>query len=363
MAHNIAQINGKYAFFGTQAAWHRLGQVVDGAQTWEQAMNLAQLNWTVEKTQLVSPYTGEPISAYGTFRSDTKQLLGVVGEGYSVIENRFAFDFVDTILSAENGAHYEAAGALGNGEKIWCLAKINGETDITGTGDVHKWYLLFCTSHDGSLATTVKVTNVRVVCQNTMTQALNMQSTTARIRHTKNANEKLTLAKSLLANAVHSVHDVEEKLRELSKRVVSKESFSNVMKKLFGDFEESTRAKNKVLEVAGLYDFNDGNQFPEIRGTAYNLLNAVTEYTDHKSGIRRTESRQGSTDEAIRAENALFGTGADMKEKAVEVIYELTAGDKRREVIYHSVSQPVTNEPPVAPSFLDEVISNTVLPQ
>lgn len=221
MAHNLAVINGKHAFFGTQPAWHKLGQVVDQAQTWEEAMRLAQLDWDVEKTPLLSPHDQTVLKgAFGIFRSDNHQFLGVVGDQYTPIQNRYAFDFVDAILAAESTAHYVSAGALGNGEKIWCLAQINGEVDITGSGDVHKYYLLFTTSHDGSGSAICKLTDVRVVCQNTLTQALRLNGEFTRIKHTRQAPARLDAARTLVTRAVDKIHDVEEKLRELSKRIV-----------------------------------------------------------------------------------------------------------------------------------------------
>ena len=69
------------------------------------------------------------------------------------------------------------------------------------------------------------------------------------------------------------------------------------------------------------------NAFPAIRGTAYNLLNAVTEYTDHYRTARITDARQGYSIEQARAENAVIGTGERLKSSALAVIEELTADD------------------------------------
>jgi len=341
MAHNLMMVNGKAAFFGTEAAWHKLGVVVEGAKNWEQAMNLALLNWQVDKINLIDPFTMQPIQdVFGIYKMDTKTLLGPVGAQYTPIQNKYAFDFVDALLEADSQAHYVSAGALGKGERIWCLAKINGESDITGTGDIHKHYLLFATSHDGSLAATCKLTTVRVVCNNTLTQALKLNGEYTRIKHTQSAEKKLEAARSFITGATVKIGDLETKLKELSKRIVDKESFKIVMKKLFGNWEDSkdksvVRIENKIADVARLYESNDKNQFPEIRGTAYNLLNAITEYTDHVSGVRQTSARSNMNEGQIRAENALFGTGAALKSEALEVIIEATKGaDRKTDTMY-----------------------------
>jgi hypothetical protein len=74
---------------------------------------------------------------------------------------------------------------------------------------------------------------------------------------------------------------------------------------------------------------NDDNAFPQFRGTGYNLLNSITEYTDH---FRDTRSADGDT-EGQRAFSALFGSGDKFKQEAVEIVLELTNGAQ-------SVNQP-----------------------
>jgi phage/plasmid-like protein (TIGR03299 family) len=334
MAHNIMMVNGRGAVaLNHTAAWHNLGTVVNGAMTWVEAMDKALLNWEVEKHQLLSSLTGTPVEAWGMFKMNGHEghpvFLGAVGNNYTAIQNKFAFDFVDAILEADCDAHYEAAGALGNGERIWCLAKVNGETRIQGTNDVHQHYLLFATSHDGSMAATCKLTTVRVVCQNTLTSALNQAGSFMRVKHTAQASDRLEAAKKLIMGVKGQIGKIEEKFNELAHRKVTKDSFTAVMKKVFGDFEDSARVKNQVLEVAKLFESNDRNAIPEIKGTAYNLLNAITEYEDHVAGFRRTDRREGMSPNAIRSENALFGIGASLKEKALEVITLETANDPR----------------------------------
>jgi phage/plasmid-like protein (TIGR03299 family) len=333
MSHDIAKINGREAFFGTTTAWHKLGTVVAGAQNWEQAMKLASLDWEVEKRQLLSP-AHIPVEAWGIFRTMDDVMLGCVGDQYTTIQNKYAFEFVDTLLEADDQARYISAGALGKGERIWCLAQIDGEFDVTGTGDVHKNYLLFTTSHDGSLASTCKLTTVRVVCNNTLTQALKMGGVYTMIKYTKDAKIRLEAARKLITGANVSIKSLEDKLRELSKRNVTREIFATVMKRIFGDWEEKSangqaiaRIETKIAEVAKLYESNDHNQFPEVKGTGYNLLNAVTEWTDHQSGVRHTDARETMSDDQIRAENSLFGTGASLKETALDVIYEVVMKD------------------------------------
>ena len=66
-----------------------------------------------------------------------------------------------------------------------------------------------------------------------------------------------------------------------------------------------------------IYELNDGNAFPEQRGTSYNLLSAVTNYVDHE---------RSSTKDDQRAESAMFGSGDALKTRALDLILETSKG-------------------------------------
>jgi phage/plasmid-like protein (TIGR03299 family) len=302
--------------------WHRLGQSVKGAQTWEQAIQLAKLDWSVSKQPLFD-IRGTKIDASGIFRDDTNVFLGgVVGSVYEPIQNKTAFDFCDAILGAEGGSHYESAGALGKGERVWALARIPSADFSIGSKDRHEAYLLFTTSHDGSMAAVCKITTVRVVCQNTLSMALHSGDTAMRIKHTSEAGKKLEIARGMIADAKSDINAIREKLEFLSRKPVKKETFKAVMTRLFPQWEDNKKAENKVLEIAGLFEQNDHNAIPEIRGSAYNLLNSVTEYADHFKSVRVTEGKETMTREQVRSEGALWGCGEVLKQQALNAIID-----------------------------------------
>lgn len=385
MAHNLEIINGQAsAMFSDMPAWHGLGTVVVGAQTWEDTMRLARLDWEVEKRQLYGQGTIDngqafyfPIPVWGMFRQDNGEFLGEVGKVYKEIQNKDAFAFVDAVLGVENGAHYESAGVLGKGERIWCLARTPDHDFSVAGKDQHKAYLLFTTSHDGSTAATCKLVTIRVVCQNTLNASLAMNGTFTKVKHTTEASKKLEAAKKLSSNAVKTTKEIEERLNTLSRRILDKDTYVGILDRLFPastkekdnkDGDISTRRANLMREVSTLFENNDGNKgFSEFRGTAYNLLNAITEYTDHKRGVRITEDRKDLSQDQARHEAALFGSGAAFKEEAEQIIWEMTGGCATRPyvstfgraVAKGEIDRGTTK--PLAPeSLLDSVIDVTI---
>jgi phage/plasmid-like protein (TIGR03299 family) len=363
MAHDIFKnANGMDCMFVVgkrEDAWHKLGQRCDDAVNWEQAMTLAGLDWQVIKNQNYARNPQGhvvPVSSYSIFRdTDGAELAANVGEGFTIKQNRECFQFVDDLLQDNGGAHYDSAGALGNGATIWCSVRVP-RADIAVNGeDKHESYLVFTTAHDGSMAHTAALSSVRVVCRNTLRQALSTNTGILRIKHTKNANARFEDAKRTMDGVVMDAKKLEAKLQMLATRRVTRESMTAVMDRLFpkpADKEQNTtRRENILAEVLALYESNDRNAFPAIRGTGYNLLNAVTEYTDHYRTARITDAREGYSIDKARAENAVIGTGERLKSQALDVILESTNGAPVHSPIY---SKPVTS----TTGLLDAVIAN-----
>lgn len=336
MAHNIYRdATGKDCMFVVGAredAWHMLGQRCDKAVSWEQAVELAGLNWKVYKQRNYArqPMTGKVVEtdSYTVFRDSDNSQLGTVGPEYTVKQNAECFQFVDTLLEANGGAHYDSAGALGNGARIWCAVRVP-KADIAVAGaDKHESYLVFTTAHDGSMAHTAKLTTVRVVCQNTLNSALSSEGAMFRVKHTAQADVRLDRAKTLMTGIVQDAATLQRKLEQLSQRKMTRESMVAVLNRLFPAPKEqdanTTRRENVLTDVLNLYASNDNGAYPQIAGSAYNLLNAVTEYTDHFRSARITESRQGYSQQQARAENAVSGTGDRLKNSALAVIDEVT---------------------------------------
>lgn len=331
MSHDIMRRNGKDAMFcvgDRDAAWHKLGQRTAQTVTWAEAVQLADLNWEVVKKQLHARNplgTVVPVPMYGTFRTDDGAYLGCVGDGYSIIQNKDQFQWIDAILEAANGSHYESAGALGNGERIWALARIpQGDYQIDG-GDKHQTYLMGATSHDGSLAQTLKLVDTRVVCANTLAVAIRESGMAIRIKHTTNAKARMDAAVKVMANVMDAATGIKAKMERLASHKLTRESVQHVLDRLFppsaDEKANQTRRNNTLVEVLGLYDNNDKSAFPSVKGTGYNLFNAITEYADHF----RTARGNGSKPEQVataRAESAMFGSGEKLKTQALTVILE-----------------------------------------
>lgn len=317
MAHNLFENRG---YIGREAAWHKLGIVTGKYMSWKEILHEGFLDFIVEKRQLSDTQTGSIVDAWGMFRTDSQEFLGTVGGDYTPIQHHEGFQTIDNLVGSIDGAHYETAGVLGKGEVVWGMASLNRAFEVV-PGDVHKNYLLFSTSHDGSRAHEYRLTNTRVVCQNTLNVALSSGvRESLRVRHTKNADGRLTSVNNLIRDLNQQTTDVCAKMRELTKKATTRDTVETIFDRLFpktkredGKEDSSTIRENNIREILSRFESNDRNAFPEVRGTAYNLLNAITEYTDHHRSARGGD----------RTASAIFGSGDALKSKAFEYIYEV----------------------------------------
>lgn len=203
MAHNLnfnEQLQRHSFFTVKEKAWHNLGVVLDKCPTSAEAIRHAGLDYEVLKVPVFcTPENKQPVviaDKYATYRKDNGSVLGIVGDRYTIIQNRDAFTFFDEIVG-EGAAIYETAGCLGNGEVIFITAKLPDYIKV-GNNDLIEQYLFLTSSHDGSGAIQVAFTPIRIVCNNTLNFALQNCTNKLTIRHTESAKARLAQAHKVM---------------------------------------------------------------------------------------------------------------------------------------------------------------------
>ena len=316
MGHNLNETNGKSAMmYVGEVPWHKLGTKLDHPATAAEAMEAAGLDFTVEKACLKTDILDLPVERYfGTVRRDTNQVLGVVGSRYTPIQNKDAFTVFDA-LTGEGEAIYHTAGALGNGERIWLLAKLPEYIRVNGNDLVEK-FLLLTNSHDGSSVVRVKLTPVRVVCENTLSLALSGSEQEVRIRHTLHASERMKQAHEILGLTNKLYGELEHIFNAMSLTRIDGRVLTDYAKRIFpdpptnGHPRRKNPAREKVFELAHV-----GKGADLAPGTLWSAYNAVTEYVDYY--------RQPSMQDSVRLKSIWFGSGERIKQHAFQLAVEM----------------------------------------
>jgi hypothetical protein len=86
MAHNLATTNGRTAMmFCGEEPWHKLGTKLENPATAAEAIEAAGLNYQVELVPLFTKDGNQVPKLQGVIRADNHQVLGTVGQGYTLI--------------------------------------------------------------------------------------------------------------------------------------------------------------------------------------------------------------------------------------------------------------------------------------
>jgi len=303
--------------------WHGLGNRLQPKQPLEVWQQQAGMDWQIQETPVlfnISADGGLHVKAHADnkvlFRSDTHAPLSVVSKRYQVVQPHEVLEFYRDLTEA-GGFELETAGVLKEGRKLWALAKTGQETVLRG-GDKVGAYLLLATSCDGTLCTTAQFTSIRVVCNNTLQMAVGDSSGAVKVPHSTKFDPQLV--KQELGLGLSAWEQFVANMKLMASRPIHKFQAMNLIVNVLGDPELplADQPNQKALQnVYALYSGQGmGADLSSANGTAWGLLNAVTQFVDHE---RRARSQD------YRLDSAWFGQGAAIKGKAYQEAMKLAA--------------------------------------
>ena len=315
------------AYVGEQP-WHGLGHRLIPNQPLEVWAQQAGMDWRIETADvrfiadrslsypgLLRAYPGQKV----LYRSDTKAPLSVVSKRFKVVQPAEILEFYRD-LTEIGGYELETAGVLKEGRKLWALARTNQSITLKGRDTVNG-YLLLATACDGTLATTAQFTSLRVVCNNTLSVAVAQGAGAVKVPHRSEFDAQAV--KQQLGIAIAPWSSFSDYIKELANCRVTEKAVDSFLTKVFAysaaDTEPGPPMVNEhaMKKVQTLYaGQGKGAELSSAKGTAWGLLNSVTEYIDHH---RRAHSNDH------RRDAAWFGQGALLKQRAWSEALQLIA--------------------------------------
>lgn len=331
MAHEIDMTGGIARVMVAGApAWHRLGVNVAEAQTSDEAIKLAGLDWNVEQVpvqavrtvevdgQLVTRTIDIP-GKYANIRSDSEAPLAVVSDSYRVFQNREAFDFMDSIVG-EKLAMYETAGSLKGGKQVWMMARVPGELRATDN-DVTLPYILLSNTHDGSQALRMVPTAVRVVCANTLTLALSRSHRTqgVTIRHCESLKERVEEARKAFSIVTKRLQAHGEEMQQMAERKMTSDELAAYFTRIVTTQAPSDTKRKELLNSLATALHHPTNNVDGIGGSVWAAYNAVSYYADHMTKVRGS----GLKADDARLNSVWFGSANELKQLAYNAALDL----------------------------------------
>lgn len=294
--------------------WHRHGEVVRDALTAADALVKSGQDFEVVRQELFLagpadldgiPRLGRKVPNVANVRADDGKVLGVVGPGYQILQNKDAFAFADALVD-DGSAKYETAGTLSGGRVTWLMMNIPAGIKVAGDEDVDL-FLALRNSHDGSSKVTVMVTPVRIVCQNTLNWALSSAKRVWGVTHSGDINSKLLEARKALELTFEYVEEFKQVADDLAMQEFTERAFRELAIEIAPDDNQEKHRDGMLATFVGAPNLE------HVRNTKYAAVNAVGEYWQHGRSIR--------TDEA--ALNATFnGIARQMQDSALEYVQQ-----------------------------------------
>ena len=272
-------------FYHREKPWHGLGTMVMEAPESKEALRLAGLDWQVVQKPVMTD-EGSFISGFKANVRDTDgQVLGIVTDRYRVVQNEEAFAFTDSLLG--EGVTYETAGSLQNGRRTWILARLPQRYIISG--DEITPYMVFMNSHDGSGSIKAAMTPVRVVCQNTLTLALETAKRSWATHHTGDIQGKLQDAKDSLLYAERYMAELGKTIDRLNRQKLSDRPVQEYLDALFPLLDKATEQQQKnILRMKEdvLTRYRDAPDLQHVGRNAYRFVNAVSDFATHAKPLK-----------------------------------------------------------------------------
>jgi hypothetical protein len=184
--------------------------------------------------------------------------------------------------------------------------------------DEYQPYLCLSNSHDGSGCLQVFLTGIRVVCNNTLTAALNTAKRKISIRHLSLMEQRKDEAVKTMGAASKYFRDLEAFASQLAGKKVN---IGKVLNNLFPVSREMTPRQVKTnWEVKELIKnlLGKKDDLQNFKGTAWGAYSAIADYRSNAQPKR-------STPTFADHKMAMFLDGDSVMNKAQEIILELAA--------------------------------------
>jgi phage/plasmid-like protein (TIGR03299 family) len=339
MAH---EIEGNNVVWATTPCWHGLGTEMDPKASGIEWMKAANLDWAIHRLPMfVTLPNGEHANVlgqkgtehgvlvrdHGTNTFAPEDVFGPVGPDWVPVQNEDVFKFMDRFCKAGN-MQMETAGSLKGGTEIWALAKFRDDFDIV-PGDTMKGYLLFHSAHVQGKGNQLRLTPVRVVCNNTLTMALGDKNKKSAFRmpHVRAFD---TDVQNAAVEALGLANEQMDTFRETVTLLAKKKADDKLVKEmitqiyqpnLMGD-RAKAKATNDIMEdftpssdtVYEAIAKAPGGDLKGSKGTWWGAFNGVTYFEDHM--------RLSYSDQSNILQSTWLGGGSRRKERAMALATE-----------------------------------------
>jgi hypothetical protein len=232
------------------------------------------LDYSVETVPLLTP-DGQATGWLGNRRTDTKQVLGVCTERYSLVQNKPLIETVENAFADNGLGNFERKSyVMRDGARVYVQYDFKNQlTKLPKVGDDIGMRLTLHNSFDRSCRVSFEMGMLRLVCTNGMKTLGDEYSITQ--KHSDN----LDMAKlvDVIKGSIQGFNKGTEVFARLAERSIANDEGNVILDNLT---KRKVIAERNVDKIKILWN---GPKRPEDKArNLWNLYNAITEFTTHQ---------------------------------------------------------------------------------
>ena len=201
---------------------------------------------------------------------------------------------------------------LSDGAKVCFTATLRGATTDIVPGDTVKRRIVGYLGHDGKTGCGAKFTNIRVVCQNTLTAALGESGAHSSITHKNGANHNFDALIESIDVARQDFVTECDLMREFSRTSMGIDAFRQFCDEVYNIDEGQTFRKRDRLDRA----FMSGYGWEHAPWSIWTGINAITQVETSTRGTTAAKSR-------AQFARGTFGAGATISKRAFAIAQDM----------------------------------------
>jgi phage/plasmid-like protein (TIGR03299 family) len=287
-----------------------------GRLTADEALKLLGLDFTVAKRKIavITPegYRGKTVpDMFATVREDTGDVLGLVGDRYTIQQPKVVADLGNALLDTGE-ALIESGWSLRGGSRMGLTFRIPG-ADVAVPGDAGgllQMYLMAENSYDGNSSLGLHVGPVRLACLNMVRLFKRSVVASWKHKHTSGIEGKLADARRDLGITYRYAEFLGGEIDRLLNTTLVESQVDEILRSAFPVREAASEKQVDRTVYAGiLRNWQESDTIDAIRGTGWGLLNAGNEFFEHVQPVRtRTHDADSVRGISILQGTAMQGT-------------------------------------------------------
>lgn len=267
------------------STWENIGTTINETKI-DDVLVKAGLDYAVIASPLFTEMNGKKIEvkSNNVIMKSTGDICGVVSDKYVPMQNKDAFDFINYI---NEDIHFVKAGETKSG-LVYVIGELN---EMNILGDKFKTHLIFQNSHNGKYQLAMSICPLRIICQNQFNLSFKESNATYLIRHTKNVESRMAIASESLHKISDYMNSFKQKAELFAQQKVDATQVTKFLNYMFPAKENMSdkaliKLEDEKAKFLKAYNSEDNQNF---KGSAWGLLNGLTDYITHKEFKRKVE--------------------------------------------------------------------------